>query len=105
MEAYRRNPQVVFGELHGEWLAIDAEAGYCYSLNETGGFIWGLLESPRSVDEICRCVCEEFDVDDTRCRRDVVYILEELEKSGLVTREDGGVGLDPAHERNAASSA
>ncbi len=83
---FSRSPRVHFGELHDEWLAIDADAGYCYSLNQTGGYVWQLLAQPVTVAEICAALCREFEVEMETCRRDVEALLGELEKRGLVVR-------------------
>jgi hypothetical protein len=42
-----------FSQLDDELLAIDAQAGYCYSLNETAGRVWDLIATPMSLDAIC----------------------------------------------------
>jgi hypothetical protein len=87
-----RTPRVHFGQLHDEWLGIDAEAGFCYSLNRTGGFVWQLLEHPVTLAEICVALCREFEVELEPCRKDVEALLGELEELGLVVRDPGLAG-------------
>ncbi|GAB4220141.1 MAG: hypothetical protein Kow001_00660 [Acidobacteriota bacterium] len=84
-----RTPRVHFGQLHDEWLGIDAEAGFCYSLNRTGGFVWQMLEHPVTLAEICAALCREFEVELEPCQRDVEALLAELEELGLVVRDSG----------------
>jgi len=50
-------------------------------LNATAALIWGLLEQPRSVDEIVSAVRARFaSVDAVRAEEDVQHALEELRK-------------------------
>lgn len=84
---YRRKGDIHFGPLHDEWLGIDAEAGYCYSLNESGGMVWQLLDHPSTAAEICQGLCWVFQVPADQCLADVERLLRELEEAGLVTRD------------------
>ena len=70
-----------FGE---ETLAIDEQAGLCYSLNVSGSRIWELISGPTSVDTICARLRQEFAVDKATCRRDVLHLLERLHAAGLI---------------------
>lgn len=79
-----RNPGTAFSKLDDEMLAIDSQAGYCYSLNETAGRIWELLASPLSIRELSSRLTEEFSVDDTTCRQEVTALLQQLLDSGLI---------------------
>lgn len=54
------------------------------ALDEIGRRIWELLETPRSVDALCRQLNEEFDAPPERIAADVLPFLEDLRNEGLV---------------------
>ena len=80
----KRAKDVPFSRLDDEMLAIDSQAGYCYSLNKTAGRIWELIAAPVSVKDLCAALQKEFDVDEETCRNEVVSLLRELAGTGLV---------------------
>lgn len=79
-----RASDVVFSKLDDELLAIDAQAGYCYSMNETAGRIWELIDVPVTVDELCSQLRGEFSVDELVCQNEVIVLLGNLLDSGLI---------------------
>lgn len=80
----RRVTAVPFAQLGDEMLALDAETGYLYALNETGGRVWDLLEQPITVGEVCAQLQREYCVDGATCEAAVMRVLEGLESAGLV---------------------
>jgi hypothetical protein len=87
----QRNPAIVFSQLDEEYLALDAEAGFCYSLNPVSGRIWRLIEQPTTFIGLCAQLQQEYTVDETTCRRDVDEVLTGLAKAGLVTLNDAPI--------------
>jgi hypothetical protein len=57
----------------------------CYGLNAIGTRIWALIAEPRSIDDLCAQLRQEFDVEEEECRRDVTDLLEGLRAEGLAT--------------------
>ncbi len=55
-----------------------------YSFNGTGGLIWKLLESPRTVTELAMAVAQEYEVDPAQAERDVTDFVSEMKAVGLV---------------------
>lgn len=80
----QRSLNIVFNALDDELLAIDAEAGYCYSLNEVAGDVWDLIGEPTRVRSLCAKLCEKFAIDETMCLHDVLDLLQKLSSAGLV---------------------
>lgn len=79
-----RKSDVVFSKLDDELLAIDSQAGYCYSLNETAGRIWDLISVPVAVVDLCSHLRAEFTVDEQVCRNEILLLLKGLLESGLI---------------------
>ena len=80
----QRNPTILFSQLDDEYLALDAEAGFCYSLNPVSGHIWNLIEQPITLEALCAQLQRDYRVDAATCRRDVSDVLTKLAKAGLV---------------------
>jgi hypothetical protein len=79
-----RNGTLLEAEVDGEIVALNVESGTCYGFNSTATRIWSMIEQPRSLDEICRSLVAQFDVQPDACRDDVVELLRELQADGLV---------------------
>jgi hypothetical protein len=80
----QRGKDIPFSQLDDELLAIDSQAGYCYSLNETAGRVWDLIAAPTPVSEVCAQLRQEYVVDEETCQREVVAVLQGLCEAGLV---------------------
>lgn len=79
-----RGKDLPFSQLDNEVLAIDPQAGYCYSLNETAGKVWSLMTAPISFEALCAELRREYAVNEATCARDVRTLLEGLREAGLV---------------------
>jgi hypothetical protein len=84
----QRGRDVLFRQLDDELIAIDAQAGYCYSLNESAGRVWELIATPMSLDAICAQLCKEYKVDAQTCLLEVTAALQGLCNAGLVQTSD-----------------
>ena len=89
---YFRNPDVIFRKIADEFVlvpirqkAVDLKS--VFTLNDTGAFIWGLLDSSRSVSQIEDKVIEEFEVEPCRAQDDVREIISQLEALGLLHKK------------------
>jgi hypothetical protein len=80
----RRLPGLVEAELDGELVGLHVENGTCYSFNATATRILALLDRPKSVEEICAALGREFDVDPVTCGEQVLLLLQDLQRDGLV---------------------
>ena len=54
------------------------------TVNETGEFIWSLLQSDTDEETIVRSMCDEFDVDEQTVREDVRSFLQTLKKADFL---------------------
>jgi hypothetical protein len=80
--------EIPFSRLDDDILAIDQNAGYCYSLNASAARVWDLILTPTSVGSICATLCGEFAVDHETCLRDVSDLLGVMREAGLVKVTD-----------------
>lgn len=68
----------------GELVMMSAHAGNYIGLNEVGGRIWELIDTPREIDDICTQLQSEFQVSRETCVAEVRKFLKELEGHGAV---------------------
>lgn len=84
-EIVRRRGDWLSAEVGGEIVMMSVEMGNYVGMNEVGARIWQLLETPRSVDELCAALVAEFDVSPQDCAADTRAFLDEMVKQGAVS--------------------
>jgi hypothetical protein len=65
-------------EIDNELVMITDDQTHFMSLNTTGKLIFDYLTTPKSLDEIIKFVCIQFDADAARVSEDIPLFLEEL---------------------------
>jgi hypothetical protein len=69
---------------------LNMKDGIYYGLDPVGTHVWNLLQMPRRVADIRDVLLQEYDVEPERCHRDLIALLEELLRAGLIeVREEG----------------
>jgi hypothetical protein len=68
-----------------ELVMMSIELGQYFALNQAGARVWELLETPRTLADLCTAMEAEYDVKREVCHREVAALLEELKGKGLVT--------------------
>lgn len=79
-----RDGDLIFAEVDGEAVALNAARGLCYGLDGIGLRVLQLIDPPATLAEICVRLTAEFDVDAATCERDVRDLIDEMRKEGLV---------------------
>jgi len=74
----------VFTEIDGEAAILNTTSGKYYGLNETGTFVWDLIQESIRFEKIIRAVISNFDVKEEECKHDLEQLLRDLSKEGLV---------------------
>jgi hypothetical protein len=81
----RRLDGLVEARVDSEILALHVEQGNCYAFNVTAAQVWSSLEEPRRIGEIRDELLASFDVDVETCERQLIEIIDQLVRQGLVT--------------------
>ncbi len=69
-------------------LVITPRDSMLHRFNEVGTFIWQLLETPKTADEICEAIKTQFDgVDEEKLTDDITVFVEKLLEKKLVEVE------------------
>ncbi|MGB6067984.1 MAG: PqqD family peptide modification chaperone [Desulfomonilaceae bacterium] len=71
-------------DLSGEAAILNLSDGMYYGLNEVGARIWSLLSEPITVGQIRDQIEREYDVDVSRCEKDLIMLLGKLNDAGLI---------------------
>lgn len=86
---FSRRGNHVTRDLAGETLVVPirggaAELDFLYVFNDSGAFVWRLLETPRTLDQLAHALTEEFDIEGAAAHDDITGLLDELRAAGLV---------------------
>ena len=79
-----RNEAIIFTDLDDTVVMMDPDEGRYYELDPVGTRVWTLLESARTVAELCEALVAVYDVDPETCRGDVTAFLQETRTLGIV---------------------
>ena len=55
-----------------------ADMNSVYTLNESGAFIWELIDGKRNVEEIINTLTEEYDIDHDSAGKDVFSFINDM---------------------------
>lgn len=90
-----RNETTAFRIIDNEAVILDLESGVYYSLNEVGSAIWSLCDGSKSIKDISTLICEEFEVEKETAEKDVLELLNDLVREGLVTISEDSAQTEP----------
>ncbi len=71
-----------------ELVMADIDAGRYYGLNGVAAAIWQDLEHPIAVDDLCRRLCDRYEVSAERCSTEVLRFLTDMESRNLISVEE-----------------
>lgn len=83
-----RSREPIAEPVDDELVMADIDAGKYYGLNDIATVIWQNLETQISVADLCRKLCESYDVTAEQCKADVLAFLNDLETRKLISVED-----------------
>ena len=79
-----RSKELVSSEMDGEVVMMSVSTGTYYGLNEVGTHIWTLIEAPMTIDEICKELRGEFNVDAATCEQEVLNFVTQMAGEQLI---------------------
>lgn len=84
----RASQNQVSCDMAGEAAILNQDSGMYYGLNAVGSRIWSLIQRPTTVNDLLQVLVEEYDVEPSRCERDLLLVLEQLAERGLIEISD-----------------
>ena len=80
-----RNDDILHASVGSEEaVMMSVTAGRYYGLNAVASRIWELLETPKTIAQLCAQICEEFEVDAQTCEAEVLKFVQDLIDNGVV---------------------
>jgi hypothetical protein len=78
------SPDVLFQEVGEETVLLDLASESYFGLNEVGARIWQLIGDGATLQSIFDALVAEFDAEPERIRADLLALVDELAKAGLI---------------------
>ena len=90
-QLYQKDPSIVYREIAGKSILVPIrpsadELDSIYTLNETGAYIWSLIDGQHNLAEIRDAVVLEFEVDSQQAEQDLVEMIQDLESIAAVVK-------------------
>lgn len=85
-------PEQVSCSLGEESAILNLKNTVYYGLDPVGARIWNLLQQPRTVGDLRDALLAEYEVDEDRCERDLLGLLEKMRDEGLIQVRNAAAG-------------
>lgn len=84
--------QQVSCPLGDESAILNMKNSVYYGVNPVGATVWNLLREAKTVSQIRDAILDEYEVDEVRCEKDLLALLEEMRSEGLIEVRDRAAG-------------
>jgi Coenzyme PQQ synthesis protein D (PqqD) len=74
----------VSSDVGDESVILNMKNGSYYGLDPVGRRVWNMMQKSQRIGELHKAMLEEFDVEPARCEQDLMELLEQLLKEGLI---------------------
>jgi len=81
---YTRAVELMEAELGDELVALEPKAGKCFGFNSVATSVWRELKQPRSFEQLCGALLDEYQVEPDQCTSELKELLDDLAARGLV---------------------
>jgi hypothetical protein len=78
--------QVVSTIVDNEVVILSLHNGHYYGLRGTGSALWQQLRAPIRVHDLADQLAEQYACDATNCLHDILPVLNEMDREGLLTQ-------------------
>lgn len=80
-----RSPSVVTRKTGNEYVLVPvagniADMNSVYTLNDTGAFLWELIDGENNVEDMVEALIREYDIDEQSATNDVLEFLTEMRR-------------------------
>jgi len=86
---YRRSPEIIVRRIGGETVLVPVREtaeplSHIYALNETGAFIWQLLDGEHSIADLVHELVEHYEVSREEAAADIETLLSQLQAARTI---------------------
>lgn len=80
-----RSPSIVTRKTGNEYVLVPvtnniADMTSVYTLNESGAFIWELIDGKRNIEELISAITGKYDIDHETAEKDVLSFISNMGK-------------------------
>lgn len=91
-KVYKKSDSIVSRKIADEFVLVPIRKNVgdlenIYTLNEVAARIWELIDGKKSVSDIKKKICQEFEVTAKETERDIKAFLSKLEKAEIIERK------------------
>lgn len=83
-DQYQRSIDTEAQEVDSEWMVLHADQFTVTVLNELGGFCWGLLKEPQTLESLTDECLKVYSVSEEQAAADIRGFLSNLMEIGLI---------------------
>ena len=85
------SPDIVTRKTGNEYVLVPianniANMNSVYTLNETGAFIWDLIDGNRNLEEIIKALTEEYDINQQSASEDVLSLIKNMSNYLIINK-------------------
>ncbi len=80
----KRCADAAFRVIDGEAVVVLPSRSEVKILNKVGSRIWQLMDGKQSAADICKKVCEEYDISEKAAQSDILDFIKELGDQGML---------------------
>ena len=85
-----KSPSIVTRKTGNEYVLVPvanniADMNSVYTLNETGAFIWELIDGERNVEDLIEAVISEYNIDRETAMADVLTFIDNMSKYLIIS--------------------
>jgi hypothetical protein len=86
-----RSPSVVTRKTGNEYVLVPvtnniADMNSIYTLNETGAFLWELIDGENTIEDMIGAFIREYDIDEQTATNDVLKFINEMRKYLIINK-------------------
>jgi hypothetical protein len=85
--SFIRSNDLIAEPVDDELVMADIDSGKYYGLNDIATAIWQNLEKKINVEDLCKRLCESYEVNPEQCSTEVLAFLKELQTRNLISVE------------------
>ncbi len=79
-----RSSQLMGSKVDNELVMIDLDSGEYFGLNAIASDIWEQMAEPILIADLCANLLQRYAVDETRCQRDVLALLKQMQDKQML---------------------
>ena len=84
---FKRDTNVAFAKIDNEICIFSPINAEYLSLNETGTYIWEILETPLNFEDIVEKLAQKFDINKDICREETKKFLQEAKNKEILNED------------------